>query len=113
MRAKYSQWYVSEKEYAPSVFPPFALGSIYLITRAAARDLYKKAMEIAFFKLEDVFMTGIVAELANVTRISAHDFLSLGIKNVCELKTQISKTYVSYTQQYDYWDALMGSHLKC
>lgn len=115
VRNKYSEYYVSPEEYSPPRYPAFTLGSVYMVTRAAVHDLYTKATELAFFKLEDVFMTGIVAELLNVTRIDVDEFANFVYKEykTCEIRKYITTFHVTRVKQFAHWKKLMGTNVKC
>lgn len=63
-RNQFSKYYASNEEYFPSVYPDYLMGT-YLISGSAIHDLYKKALEQIFFKIEDIFVTGMVAPLVN------------------------------------------------
>ena len=98
----------------PSVFPPFTTGPAYLISGSAIHDLYTKALEQTFFKLEDVFITGIVAQLVNVKRIHVSEFLNERIAfNPCDLRKAISIHMVEANEQFDLWKKIMDTNTKC
>ena len=61
-------WYTSDREWPWRTFPQFVLGPGYLIAHAAADALFRQALRTQYHHLEDVFLTGIVAEAAGVTR---------------------------------------------
>ncbi|KAJ6640997.1 Beta-1,3-galactosyltransferase 5 [Pseudolycoriella hygida] len=68
IRNKKSKYYVSPLQYFPPVFPQFTTGPAYLMTSDVVHSLYAKALNQTYLKLEDVFTTGIVAQLVNVKR---------------------------------------------
>ena len=55
-------------------FPEFISGSGYVTTRAAALCLYEKALETPLFHLEDVFLTGFLAEKCSIHRLNSDKF---------------------------------------
>lgn len=64
-----NKWYVPYRVYNGTYFPNFVTGPAYFITGDAAKPLYETAMnDTSPLFLEDVYMTGIVAEKANVRR---------------------------------------------
>ena len=64
------KWITTTYLFNKSHYPPFVSGSCYVISTLAATCLFHKAMTMQFFHLEDVFITGLVAELCNITRIN-------------------------------------------
>lgn len=114
IRNKRSKYYVSPQQYFPSVFPQFTTGPAYLISGAAIHDLYLKAMAQTYLKLEDVFTTGIVAQLVNVKRIHVNEFLNRRIAfNPCNLRKAISVHMVKANEQFDLWKKLLDTNTKC
>ncbi|XP_055312627.1 beta-1,3-galactosyltransferase 5 isoform X2 [Sitodiplosis mosellana] len=114
IRNKRSKYYVSPQQYFPSVFPQFTTGPAYLISGSAIHDLYTKALEQTYLKLEDVFTTGIVAQLVNVKRIHVNEFLNRRIAfNPCNLRKAISIHMVKANEQFDLWKKLMDTNTKC
>ncbi|XP_050426451.1 uncharacterized protein LOC126836838 [Adelges cooleyi] len=77
-----SKYYVSRQQYKPAVYPNFCTGPAYLLTRGAVGPIYKRALGMAdnrtasqsnlssppYLKLEDVFLTGIVAQDLGIPR---------------------------------------------
>lgn len=88
---------------------------VYLITRAAVHDLYMKSMELTYFKLEDVYITGIVAELMQVKRTNVNEFAGFVVRDssACEIRRKISMAPVSNTTQLDFWKKLMDTNGTC
>ena len=69
-----SKYYITQEQYSESSYPPFVTGPSYLISRPAFDLLQQAAMNRPFFHLEDVFITGIVAESVSVPRRLAMEF---------------------------------------
>lgn len=115
LRTKDSKFYLTEQEYAPSEFPKYASGTGYLISGWAIHDLYATALQENYFKLEDVFITGIVAELANVKRNDSDKFLFRYISpDSCTMRETICVHKVKPNAQYTFWGNLMGTeHEMC
>lgn len=114
IRNKKSKYYVSPQQYYPPVFPQFTTGPAYLITCDAVHDIYNKALNQTYLKLEDVFTTGIVAQLVNVRRIHINEFLNRRIAfNACNIRKAISIHMVKANEQYDLWKKLLDSNTKC
>lgn len=68
-RYKSSKWYVPYEAYNQTYFPNFVTGPAYFFTGDAAKPLYETSVNKTIpFYLEDVYMTGIVAETAGIKR---------------------------------------------
>ena len=52
---KYS---VSTLQYSEEKYPDFLSGPSYLLSRQAVKVIYREALNMAYFPLEDVFLTG-------------------------------------------------------
>ncbi|KAH7971147.1 hypothetical protein HPB49_019504 [Dermacentor silvarum] len=69
-----SKWYVSRKEYAPDTYPAFLSGTGYLISGDSIAILEEFINDECFFPLEDIYLTAIVAERAQVSRLHYDGF---------------------------------------
>ncbi|XP_070382454.1 beta-1,3-galactosyltransferase 5-like [Dermacentor albipictus] len=69
-----SKWYVSRKEYAPDTYPPFLSGTGYLISGDSIAALEDITHDQCFFHLEDIYLTSIAAERAQVSRLGLDGF---------------------------------------
>lgn len=58
------------KCYPYDYYPPFALGMMYIIPLEAFRKIWRILPMVAWLRLEDIFYTGVVAEIAGVERIN-------------------------------------------
>lgn len=109
-----SKYYVSRQQYKPAVFPDFTTGPAYLIASSAVRDLYRAALDRTYFKLEDVFVTGIVAHTINVKRVHVNEFLNKRVSfHPCNVQKGVSIHMVRVSEQYDLWKKLLDGRSKC
>ncbi|XP_062536310.1 beta-1,3-galactosyltransferase 5-like isoform X2 [Armigeres subalbatus] len=114
IRNKKSKYYVSPEQYFPPVFPPFTTGPAYLMTSDIIVELYNKSLSQTYLKLEDVYTTGIVAQLLNIHRINIKEFLNRRIAfNQCNIKKSISIHMVKTNEQYDLWKKLSDNSVQC
>ncbi|KAL3092739.1 hypothetical protein niasHS_007948 [Heterodera schachtii] len=67
-RNRDSKWYISREDFPGELFPPFALGNIYLTNTDTVKAVLAHSPKTNGFFLEDVLYSGILAELANVTK---------------------------------------------
>ena len=80
---KYTQkWVCPKYMYNGKSYPSMLSGSGYVMSRSTAICLYKEALEMPFFHLEDVFVTGFAAENCDIPRIGHNGFRHLPVKAV-------------------------------
>lgn len=114
IRNKNSKYYVSIQQYKPSVFPDFTTGPSYLLPSCVVNDLYYAALNHTYVKLEDVFMTGIVAHYVNVKRAHVNEFINKRVSfHPCNVQKSISIHMVRYSEQFDLWKKLLDGRTKC
>ena len=71
MERKYvDKWITPYYMFNETIYPQLTSGSCYVISNLAAECLFQKSLEVDFFYLEDVFVTGIVAEACNIPRLN-------------------------------------------
>jgi len=80
VRNPQSKYFITEAQYSEERYPDFATGPSYLVSKAALRDIYQHAMELNYIHLEDVFLTGVVAEDVNVSREDLHEFKNNAVR---------------------------------
>lgn len=69
-----SKWFVSKQEYALESYPKFVRGPTYGFTATVAPYLYQASLRIPLFHLEDVYVTGMCAQLVSVPVVEDSDF---------------------------------------
>ncbi|XP_064292888.1 beta-1,3-galactosyltransferase 5-like [Plodia interpunctella] len=72
-----SKYFVTEEEFPGSKYPPFVSGPAYLMSTDVTRDLFAAAAEEPYLKIEDVFITGILAKILNIKQIHVKAFYKL------------------------------------
>lgn len=68
LRNKSSKWYVSPEEFPLPRYPPFVSGWAYVTTIEAAGLLVKHSESSPFFWIDDVYVTGLLANLSGLER---------------------------------------------
>ncbi|XP_074042533.1 beta-1,3-galactosyltransferase 1 [Leptinotarsa decemlineata] len=107
VRDKHSRYYISPQQYEPSIFPNFTTGPAYLFPAQMSEELHKASLNYTYVKLEDVFVTGIVANDLKIERVNAPEFLNTQISfEPCVIQKKISIHNVNSDQQYDLWKKL-------
>ncbi|KAK3862386.1 hypothetical protein Pcinc_031754 [Petrolisthes cinctipes] len=69
IRDNSSKWFVSSSEFDREIFPTYCSGSAYLYTRGAATALLKASTKSNLLWLDDVYITGVLAEKGRVPRV--------------------------------------------
>ncbi|ENN74230.1 beta-1,3-galactosyltransferase 5 [Dendroctonus ponderosae] len=107
IRNKKSKYYISPQQYKPPVFPDFTTGPAYLLPANLAKPLYLSALNHTYLKLEDVFLTGIVADGLKIKRVHAPEFLNKRVSfTPCNVQKEISIHMVKSAEQFDLWKKL-------
>ncbi|KAJ9579083.1 hypothetical protein L9F63_024814, partial [Diploptera punctata] len=114
IRNKKSKYYVSPNQYQPPVFPDFTTGPAYLMTGDVIHDLHTAALGKTYLKLEDVFITGIVAQDVKIKRTHVNEFLNKRVTfNACNIQKGISIHMIKPPEQFDLWKKLLDGKSKC
>lgn len=69
IRNPWFKWHVPVSMYPRDRFPDFVFGRGYLISNGSVGLMYRTSATVPFIYLEDVFMTGLVAEKAEIRRV--------------------------------------------
>ncbi|EDW64742.2 uncharacterized protein Dvir_GJ20815 [Drosophila virilis] len=67
IRSYSSKWRVSFWEYSGRYYPPFCPGFAVFYSSDVVRRLYVAAQRSSFFRLDDVFVTGLLSKRSNIT----------------------------------------------
>ena len=70
-----SKWFTTKKEYPGTIYPDFCRGFAYLVSTQWVPNLYKATETERFLWLDDVYVTGILAEKASVPRYELSEYL--------------------------------------
>ncbi|XP_063229063.1 lactosylceramide 1,3-N-acetyl-beta-D-glucosaminyltransferase-like [Bacillus rossius redtenbacheri] len=69
IRDRSHRHYISEEEYPGDVFVDYMQGACYLVTGDLSRDLYRVSLQESFFRMEDIFFTGLMAERVGANKV--------------------------------------------
>lgn len=109
-----SKYFVSKAHYRAAVYPNFLTGPAYLVSRDSVHDMYAQALNTTFLWVEDVFMTGVVAESIGIRRIHVNEFMNRRIAfNVCNVRKTISVHMVKFYEQFILWEKLHDTRIRC
>ncbi|CAL1264969.1 unnamed protein product [Larinioides sclopetarius] len=70
VRSAKNKWFTSYNEYPFNIYPDFVFGPSYLLTGDTIKLLFNASIKMKLFHLEDVYITGFVAEKVNVQRLN-------------------------------------------
>ncbi|XP_013186702.1 beta-1,3-galactosyltransferase 5 [Amyelois transitella] len=112
-RSSRSKYYVPNNEFPGKVYPDFTTGPAYLMTADVIEDLLDASNTEPYVRLEDVYITGILAEKLGIKRQHATEFYNKKIKDTCMIKRGISVHMVKYHEQFDLWKKLQDGMTKC
>lgn len=74
IRDNSSYYFVPMNQWTSTIYPDFIAGPAYMITSDAVPKLLHQVSSLPFFFLEDVYITGMCAEKANVVRLNHNGF---------------------------------------
>lgn len=107
----YTKWQVSWEEYPYFRYPSYVSGNIYLFLSLTAHDLMDAAEYLPYVSMEDVYITGILAE---VVRMKYHPiprklYNQKERATVCELATnkRIASHSITAPLHYNVWRAML------
>lgn len=113
-RTTKSKYYVSPVQFPGKVFPDFATGPAYLLTADCVRALLAAAPAEPYVRLEDVFVTGVLASKLNITRRHAPEFYNKKVAaHPCAIQRGLAIHMVRYHEQFDMWRKLLDGKTKC
>lgn len=95
-------------------YPNFLAGGPgYVMAMDTAAKLYKASMEVPYLHLEDVFLTGICAEKAQIEPKNYHLFNFGPYKDTCEFRGAITKHQVEPDIQMQAYNFIMDVKNNC
>ncbi len=65
IRDPHNKWYCPDYMFNRKVYPNYLSGTAYLMSRSTALTLFEASIQIPLFHLEDIYVTGILAEQVN------------------------------------------------
>lgn len=92
VRDPVSKWYVSKAEYTSDVFENYCSGWAYLTTINAAHLLVRTVNKLKYFWVDDVFVTGTAAKIANISHIKINDLYDLESGGLIDWSNNSDKT---------------------
>lgn len=114
MRSKKSKWFTSVDAFPGKEYPPYVSGTSYVVSGDLIPELYSESFNQRLFWLEDVFVTGFLAQAVNATRIHSNKFsFSQRPKKGCYYKNSISGHHISPRNMRKIYRELKNPKLTC
>lgn len=114
IRDPYNKWYSPSYMFGGKVYPNYLSGTAYLMSRSAASVLYDVAMYTPAFHLEDIFITGILAEAAGIKPQDHVGFSYVKRRaNTCLYAQTISSHHLTGNEMRDMYAKVSAKNLKC
>lgn len=109
-----SKYFLSKSEYEADILPDFISGPAYLVTQDSVHILYEQALEMTFFKLEDVFMTGFVASRIGIRLVNVDELTKpKNPYDICQMRVTVGMHDVSPYEQFICWAKLHNTRKQC
>jgi len=100
-----SKWYAPHYMYSGETYPDYLSGTAYIFSFETAKRLYNGSLTTPLFHLEDVFLTGFVADKIKLKRTHHPLFFYLHNKDQCTLRgmlTQHQMTPMTIEMAYNF-----------
>uniref|UniRef100_A0A182Q2V5 Hexosyltransferase n=1 Tax=Anopheles farauti TaxID=69004 RepID=A0A182Q2V5_9DIPT len=108
-----SKWYSPTYMYDKDVYPNYLSGTAYLMNLEAVKTLYRASLSTPIFHLEDVYLTGIVADRAKIGRRHHPLFFYSYTKDLCALRGMISQHQLQPSEIRAAYDYITNSSIVC
>lgn len=110
-RSKDHRHYLSPVQFPATALPTYASGSAYLLTSDAIQPLLKAAPAEPYVPLEDIFVTGILADKVGIRFQYAREFSSIS-PQPCSMHRDITR-HVVYRAFFKLWRRLLDLRTRC
>lgn len=108
-----SKWYMPAYMYPDGSYPNYLSGSAYLMSSDVIMKLYKAAIRTSIIYLEDVYVTGLCANLAHIPRIHNTLFNYAKSQTSCALKGMITQHEMKDDSMYAAYNFVMNMTTYC
>ncbi|XP_064621598.1 beta-1,3-galactosyltransferase 5-like [Lineus longissimus] len=90
-RISTGKWATSEAEYPYAFYPTYCIGLGYVISLKTATSIIKVAHNVPSFWIEDIFITGMCANLLQLPHTHISGFIESSIHDVdeCDIRTDV------------------------
>ena len=114
VRNNKSKYFLSRNEYKPVLFPDFTTGPAYVITNDVFDALYEASLNGTFFRFEDVYLTGTIADQLGIRRVHLPEFRNSRLKlNPCVVNKIATVHMVNPIEMDVLYKKLQGNLTNC
>ncbi|XP_015917087.2 beta-1,3-galactosyltransferase 1 [Parasteatoda tepidariorum] len=113
-RDRSSKYYVPESFFPDQYYPPYLSGTGYVFSGDTVSGLYRASLEVEFFHLEDVFITGVCASRIGLQPRHDGRFLYKNDekkKDCCTLQSLITAHKISPEELLQIWKACFQNNV--
>lgn len=103
-RSKRSKWYVTKEEYPDDYYPPYCEGASIIYSGDVILNLYEVAQQVKYFWIDDVHITGVMAQKLNLNITNAAEYILTG--------NQLNKAFAGNFSDFNPEFVLVRSDLK-
>lgn len=114
-----SHYFISKRQFQENKFPDFHTGPAYVLTSDIVQQLYHAALNETYFKLEDVFITGMLANnQSNIQHLHYPQFMNGRPKNdeildTCAMAKLAAVHELRKGEMFDLWKRLSDGISNC
>ncbi|XP_065299763.1 beta-1,3-galactosyltransferase 5-like isoform X2 [Dermacentor albipictus] len=113
LREPTHKWYISREEFPSDMFPDYITGGMYAIGGRVVNLLYRVTGQVRFFRVEDMYLTGMCAERAGVARTNLVGTYNLKLSSLCDYKKAIYGHHVTPVEMNELWYAMRRLEYTC
>lgn len=77
IREPRNKWFVKREEYSATTYPLFLSGWFYITTPKVSQSIYHLSQKVPYFWIDDVYVTGILADKLNIKHIDLNELFTL------------------------------------
>jgi hypothetical protein len=99
-----SKWYLSKKTYSQSIFPDFMVGP-YIMSSDSIYPIYVEILNsLPALAFDDVYISGIIAEKCNISRVNIDYFVRLDWLNIksSQIDFEIFNSNILFVHDFGY-----------
>ncbi|CRK96359.1 CLUMA_CG009776, isoform A [Clunio marinus] len=108
-----SKWYAPNYSFNGEIYPDYLSGTAYLMNFETAKKLYKGSLSTPMFHLEDVYLTGFVANRLKIKRQPHPLFSFVSIKDRCSLRGMITQHKMTPMTVEEAYSFIMNFSTQC
>lgn len=108
-----SKWYAPNYMFSGDFYPDYLSGTAYILTNDTGKELYNGSLITPVFHLEDVYLTGFVAEKIKMKRSHHPLFFYQYSKDRCSIRGMISQHKISAVEMEEIYNFVTNLTIHC